>query len=134
MRRSVFLSSAGLTLLGLVGMPLAAGAKELSSNGVLLDRVAAVVNEGVVLQSELDLQIREIEARLHTQNVALPPEGVMRQQVLDRLVQEEIQHQHAERAGIRVSDEQVNAALEDIAKRQNLPLEQLGRRLTADGV
>ena len=58
MRRSVFLSSAGLTLLGLVGMPLAAGAKELSSNGVLLDRVAAVVNEGVVLQSELDLQLR----------------------------------------------------------------------------
>ena len=134
MRRSVFLYSACLSVLGLLALPLAGGAKELSSNGVLLDRVAAVVNEGVVLQSELDLQIREIEARLRTQNVALPPEGVMRQQVLDRLVQEEIQHQHAERAGIRVSDEQVNAALEDIAKRQNLTLEQLAQKLTADGV
>ncbi|HXL97377.1 MAG TPA: hypothetical protein VN925_03320, partial [Steroidobacteraceae bacterium] len=71
MRRSVFLSSACLTVLGLLGLPLAAAAKELSTNGVLLDRVAAVVNEGVVLQSELDLQIREIEARLRTQNVAL---------------------------------------------------------------
>jgi peptidyl-prolyl cis-trans isomerase SurA len=134
MRRSVFLSSAGLTFLGLVGMPLAAGAKELSSNGVLLDRVAAVVNEGVVLQSELDLQMREIEARLRAQNVALPPEAVLRQQVLERLVQEQIQQQHAERAGIRVSDEQVNAALEDIAKRQNLTLEQLPQKLAADGI
>jgi peptidyl-prolyl cis-trans isomerase SurA len=134
MRRSVFLSSAGLTFLGLVGMPLAADAKELSGNGVLLDRVAAVVNEGVVLQSELDLQMREIEARLRSQNVALPPESVLRQQVLERLVQEQIQQQHADRAGIRVSDEQVNAALEDIAKRQNLTLEQLPQKLAADGI
>jgi peptidyl-prolyl cis-trans isomerase SurA len=134
MRRSLFLSSAGLTFLGLVAAPLAGSAKELSTNGVLLDRVAAVVNEGVVLQSELDIQMHEIEARLRTQNVALPPEGVLRQQVLERLVQEEIQQQHADRAGIRVSDEQVNAAMEDIAARQNLKLEQLPQKLAADGI
>ena len=134
MRRSLFLSSAGLTFLALVATPLASSAKELSTNGVLLDRVAAVVNEGVVLQSELDIQMHEIEARLRTQNVALPPESVLRQQVLERLVQEEIQQQHAERAGIRVSDEQVNAAMEDIAARQNLKLEQLPQKLAADGV
>jgi peptidyl-prolyl cis-trans isomerase SurA len=134
MRRSVFLSSAGLAFLGLVATPLAGGAKELSGNGVLLDRVAAVVNEGVVLQSELDLQAHEIEVRLRTQNVALPPESVLRQQVLERLVQEEIQQQHADRAGIRVSDEQVNAAMEDIAARQNLKLEQLPQKLAADGI
>jgi peptidyl-prolyl cis-trans isomerase SurA len=134
MRRSVFLSSAGLSVLGLVAMSVASRAKELSTNGVLLDRVAAVVNEGVVLQSELDLQTHEIEARLRTQNVALPPESVLRQQVLERLVQEEIQQQHADRAGIRVSDEQVNAAMEDIAARQKLTLEQLPQKLAADGV
>jgi peptidyl-prolyl cis-trans isomerase SurA len=134
MRRSLFLSSAGLTFLALVATPLAGSAKELSTNGVLLDRVAAVVNEGVVLQSELDIQMHEIEARLRTQNVALPPESVLRQQVLERLVQEEIQQQHAERAGIRVSDEQVNAAMEDIATRQNLKLEQLPQKLAADGI
>jgi peptidyl-prolyl cis-trans isomerase SurA len=134
MRRSLFLSSSGLTFLALVATPLAGAAKELSTNGVLLDRVAAVVNEGVVLQSELDIQMHEIEARLRTQNVALPPESVLRQQVLERLVQEEIQQQHAERAGIRVSDEQVNAAMEDIAARQNLKLEQLPQKLAADGI
>jgi len=134
MRRSLFLSSLCLSSMGLLATPMAGGAKELSTTGVLLDRVAAIVNEGVVLQSELDLQTREIEARLRAQNVALPPESVLRQQVLERLVQEEIQQQHAERAGIRVSDEQVNAALEDIAKRQNLTLEQLPPKLAADGI
>jgi peptidyl-prolyl cis-trans isomerase SurA len=134
MRRSLFLSSAGLTFLALVATPVTGSAKELSTNGVLLDRVAAVVNEGVVLQSELDIQMHEIEARLRSQNVALPPESVLRQQVLERLVQEEIQQQHAERAGIRVSDEQVNAAMEDIATRQNLKLEQLPQKLAADGI
>jgi peptidyl-prolyl cis-trans isomerase SurA len=134
MRRSVLLTSICLILAGLTATPMAQAAKELSTNGVLLDRVAAVVNEGVVLQSELDLQTREIEARLRAQNVALPPESVLRQQVLERLVQEEIQQQHADRAGIRVSDEQVNAALEDIAKRQNLTLEQLPQKLATDGI
>jgi peptidyl-prolyl cis-trans isomerase SurA len=134
MHRSVFLSSTAVGFLCLLAQSRADAAKELSANGVLLDRIVAVVNEGVVLQSELDLQMHEIEARLHTQNVALPPETVLRGQVLDRLVQEEIQQQHADRAGIRVSDEQVNAALEDIAKRQNMTLEQLPQKLAADGI
>src|ERR1700687_6453084 len=111
MHRSVHLSSACLSLLALGAAPFVGGAKELSDKGALLDRIVAVVNDGVVLQSELDMQAREIEARLRTQHVSLPPENVLRQQVLDRLVPEEIQQQHADRAGIKVSDEQVNAAL-----------------------
>ncbi|MFI4905427.1 MAG: peptidylprolyl isomerase [Steroidobacterales bacterium] len=134
MHRSVHLSSACLTLLALVAAPFAGVAKELSDKGVLLDRIVAVVNEGVVLQSELDMQTREIEARLRAQKVALPPESVLRQQVLDRLVLEEIQQQHADRAGIKITDEQVNAAMGDIAKRQNITLQQLPEKLAADGI
>jgi peptidyl-prolyl cis-trans isomerase SurA len=104
------------------------------SNGALLDRVVALVNDGLVLESELDHQAREITARLRAQNVALPSSDVMRQQVLDRLVLEEIQAQRADRAGIKVSDEQVNAAMDDIAKRQNITLEQLPAKLAVDGV
>lgn len=110
------------------------GAKELSDKGQLLDKIVAVVNDGVVLQSELDQQMQEIETRLRAQKVSLPPEGVMRQQVLDRLILDEIQAQHAERAGIKVSDEQVNGALTDIAERQHLTLAQLPERLAAEGV
>jgi peptidyl-prolyl cis-trans isomerase SurA len=134
MHRSVAPTSACLSLIALLAAPLAADAKDLSTQGVLLDKVVAVVNEGVVMQSELDLQTREIEARLQTQHVALPPEDVLRGQVLDRLVQEEIQQQRADRAGIKISDEQVNAALQDIAQRQNVTLEQLPEKLAADGI
>lgn len=108
--------------------------KDLSTDGQLLDRVVALVNDGLVLESELDAQTREITGRLRTQNVALPSNDVMRQQVLDRLVLEEIQAQRADRAGIKVSDEQVNAAMDDIAKRQSITLEQLPAKLAADGI
>ena len=108
--------------------------KDLSTKGVMLDRVVALVNDGLVLESELDDQTREITARLRAQNVALPSSDVMRQQVLDRLVLEEIQAQRADKAGIKVSDEQVNAAMDDIARRQNITLEQLPARLAADGI
>src|ERR1035438_10576613 len=74
--------------------------KDISSNGALLDRVVALVNDGLVLESELEHQTREITARLRAQNVALPSSDVMRQQVLDRLVLEEIQAQRADRAGV----------------------------------
>ena len=108
--------------------------KDLSKDGVMLDRVVALVNDGLVLDSELEAQTREITARLRGQNVALPGTDVMRSQVLDRLVLEEIQAQHADRAGIKVSDEQVNAAMDDIAKRQGITLEQLPAKLAADGI
>jgi peptidyl-prolyl cis-trans isomerase SurA len=131
----------GAAPLGVLALLAAAGAsadtaphKDISSNGMMLDRVVALVNDGLVLESELDDQTREITTRLRSQNVALPSSDVMRQQVLDRLVLEEIQAQRADRAGIKVSDEQVNAAMDEIAKRQNITLEQLPAKLAADGV
>jgi peptidyl-prolyl cis-trans isomerase SurA len=131
MRRSVYLSIACAGSLSFAGLT---AAKQLSTDGVLLDKVVAVVNDGVVLESELDQQTREIETRLREQKVALPPADVLRSQVLERLILEEIQAQHADRAGIKISDEQVNAAMSDIAKRQNMTLAQLPDRLAADGM
>src|SRR3954467_15877520 len=79
--------------------------REASSSGELLDRVAATVNDGVVLKSELEDQISIITARLREQKVDLPPQNVLQRQVLDRLVLQELQMQRADRAGIKVSDE-----------------------------
>jgi peptidyl-prolyl cis-trans isomerase SurA len=76
----------------------------------------------------------QITARLRAQNVALPPESVLRSQVLDQLVTEEIESQRADRAGIKVSDEQVNSALAQIAKQQNVSFEDLPARLAQDGI
>jgi peptidyl-prolyl cis-trans isomerase SurA len=108
--------------------------RELTDTGQLLDRVAAVVNEGVVLQSELDEQVAAISERLQAQRQELPPENVLRQQVLERLVLQEIQMQRAQRANLKVPDETLNGALQDIAQRNNIPLARLPEILAQQGV
>ena len=65
--------------------------------GVLLDKIVAVVNDGVVLQSELDRQTNTIIERLRQQGTPLPPEDLLESQILERLVNTRIQLQRAER-------------------------------------
>ena len=113
---------------------LLAQTRELTDKGELLDKVAAVVNDGVVLQSELDEQVVVIAQRLKQQSLELPAQSVLRQQVLERLVLQEIQMQRAKRAGIRVNDEQLNAALADVAQRNGIPLQQLPEVLAQQGI
>lgn len=109
-------------------------AAPLSKTGMLLERVVAVVNDGIVLQSELDEQIVTISERLKQQKLELPPTAVLRQQVLERLVLQEIQMQRARKAGIRINDESLNSALGEVAQRNNITLAQLPEALTAQGI
>ena len=108
--------------------------RELSGNGVLLDRIAAIVNDGVVLNSQLEEQTEEITARLRQQKTELPPRNVLRQQILERLVVEEIQIQRANKLGIQVSDEMLNGALDDVAKRNNIGFAELPQALSQQGI
>lgn len=108
--------------------------RELSSSGELLDRIAAVVNEGVVLRSQLEEQTEQVIARLREQNTELPPRNVLRRQILERLVIEEIQMQRANRLGIQVTDEMVNNTLTDIAKRSGAAFDQLPQLLAEQGI
>lgn len=104
------------------------------THGETLDRVVAVVNDGVVTESELNAEVRDVTRRLRAQQVNLPSDDVMRSQVLERLVLETIQQQRADHAGIIVSDEQVNAALQDIARRNNVKFDQLPEKLAEEGI
>jgi peptidyl-prolyl cis-trans isomerase SurA len=113
--------------------PAHAQTRELATKGELLDRVAAIVNDGVVLNSELEAQVDAIGGRLRQQKLELPPQSVLRQQVLERLVLQEIQMQRANHAGVKVPDETVNAALQDVAKRNGLTLSQLPDALAKQG-
>jgi len=122
-----------LAALTLSGTALAQ-TRDLSTSGVSLDRVIAIVNDGVVLQSQLDDQISLIMGRLRDQQAQLPPADVVRQQVLERLVLQEIQLQRAQRLGVRVSDEMLNEALRDVAKRNGLAFEQMPSALASQGV
>jgi peptidyl-prolyl cis-trans isomerase SurA len=123
-----------LILTLLAASAASAQTREASSSGVLLDRVAATVGEGVVLSSELDEQILLITERLRAQNMEMPPANVLRQQVLDRLVLQELQMQRADRAGIKVSDEILNNALNDVAKSNNIRLTDLPEALASQGI
>jgi peptidyl-prolyl cis-trans isomerase SurA len=108
--------------------------REASSSGQLLDRVAATVNEGVVLSSEVDEQMMMLSDRLRSQNVELPAQNVLRQQVMERLVLQELQMQRADRAGIKVSDEILNNAMRDLATQNRIPLDQLPTALAQQGI
>jgi peptidyl-prolyl cis-trans isomerase SurA len=104
------------------------------SQGVMLDRVVAIVNDGVVLQSTLDQQVQLIGDRLQQQGQQLPPRDILRQQVLERLVLQEIQIQRAARLGIQVSDDQLNQALTEIAQRNNVRFSDLPAELERQGI
>jgi peptidyl-prolyl cis-trans isomerase SurA len=111
-----------------------ASAAELSTTGEMLDGVAAVVNEGVVLKSELEQQTAAITARAREQGLQLPPPSVLKEQVLERLVLEQIQLQRAERVGIQISDQMLNAAIEQVADENGIPFDQLPAMLAQDGI
>ena len=108
--------------------------RELSGSGELLDRIAAVVNDGVVLMSQLDAQTEEVTQRLRQQKTELPPRNVLKKQILERLVVEEIQMQRADRLGIQVSDEMLNGALDDVARRNNIGFADLPQALAQQGI
>lgn len=108
--------------------------RDLSTSGELLDRIAAVVNDGVVLNSQLDEQTDEVIARLRQQNTELPPRNVLRQQILERLVVEEIQVQRADKLGIHISDEMLNGALDNVARTNGISFADLPRTLEQQGI
>ena len=122
-------------LSAILAAPLAvAQTRDIGAHGELLDRIAAIVNEGLVLKSDLDEQMEAVVKRLQEQKIEMPPQSVLRQQVLERLVLQEIQMQRAKHVGLTISDEQLNSALQDIAQRNKIPFDQLPTALAAQGV
>ena len=118
----------------LLAVAAAAPAEELSGTGSLLDRIAAVVNDGIVLQSQLEQQTQIIAERIQQQGQQPPARNVLRQQVLERLVLQELQIQRADRLGIQVTDEMLNTALTDVAQRNNIQFSDLPAALEQQGV
>jgi peptidyl-prolyl cis-trans isomerase SurA len=111
-----------------------AASLEVAKSGTLLDRAVAIVNDGIVTESDLQEQTAMIVERLREQNTPLPPADVLRKQVLDRLIVQEIQLQRAEKRGVKVSDERLNEQLASIARNNNITLAQLPAALAAQGV
>ncbi|MFU8895292.1 MAG: peptidylprolyl isomerase [Gammaproteobacteria bacterium] len=104
------------------------------NSGALLDRIVALVDDGVVLQSELDHQVDMITRQLREQGTRMPPPQVIRQQILENLIVQQVQMQRADRIGVRIGDEQLNAALQQVAIRNEISLSELPVALAADGI
>ncbi len=100
----------------------------------LLDEIVAVVEEGVILRSELDRAVSNITKQLKSSGTQLPPKSILDQQVLERLITEEIQLQQADLAGVRISDAEVDAALAEVASKNKLTLKQMQMAIENDGM
>jgi len=111
-----------------------ARAEELSDTGQFLDGVAAIVNEGVVLKSNLNRQLELIVQRAVEQGIELPPAHILQEQVMERLIVEEIQLQRADRIGIQISDQMLNTAIAQIAENAGLKFEDMPAILAGDGI
>ena len=107
-------------------------ADELSDTGEFIDGVAAVVNEGVVLKSQLREQLAAITKRAQEQGMQLPPADLLEEQILERMIISEIQLQRAERIGLQVSDEMLNQSIAGIAQQNGVAFEDMPRLLYQD--
>ena len=126
-----------LTLILALGVSASAAAREdLSDTGEFLDGVAAIVNEGVVLRSDLEQQMAVIVRRSQDpeNGFSLPPRDVLQEQLLERLIVEEIQLQRADRVGIQISDQMLNQAILNIAQQNEVPFEELPGILATQGI
>ena len=125
--------SAPLVLALALAVPLIAHAQLLQPMQPL-DRIVAVVNDGVVLQSELDAALAQVRQQFAQNPQALPPTPVLERQVLERLILMKLQVQRAEENGIRASDQEIDAALQTIAQNNHIDIAQLRQSLAQQGI
>lgn len=132
-RRSTALFARMLSAMGLA-LLLMTMATPATAQRVLLDRIVALVDEGVVLQSELEARIAEIEESAARANQPLPPPAQFREEVLDSLILESIQTQLAERVSIRFGDDEINRILVTMADNNNMTFDEYLNVLNEAGV
>jgi len=100
----------------------------------VLGKVAAIVEDDVILEQELDNEVSNIIQRIRASNTQMPPESVLRKQVLEKIIIDKLQRQLAEKAGITVTEEMLNNSAADIAQRNNMTLQQFREELQRQGL
>ncbi|KJY83585.1 peptidylprolyl isomerase [Vibrio galatheae] len=101
---------------------------------VPLDKVAVIVNEGVVLQSDIDVSLKTLKANAKKSGQQLPEQSILIDQVTEKLIVDTIQQQEAERIGVRIDDNRLNEAIADIAKNNNQTIDELSASIAEEGL
>jgi peptidyl-prolyl cis-trans isomerase SurA len=122
------------SLAALVALPCLGATEAAEPPAVVdVDRIVAVVNNDVITGTELDEQIKIVKAQLRQQRIALPPDDVLKKQVLERMVIEQIQLQLAHDTSIVVDDDSLNQAISGIAAQNRLSLADFRQALQQEG-
>lgn len=100
----------------------------------VVDSIIAVVDEDVILKSELDRAIANVRAQYRGREAQLPPENVLQRQVLDRLVLMRLQIARAEGTGIRIGDTELNQTIQGIAAQSGVSIEQMRAQIEGSGI
>jgi len=117
-----------LALLALVWLPL-----QSSAEYQRLEAIVAVVDDDVVLASELIARLETVRRSIKENNLQVPPGDVLVNQIMERLIIENIQLQEAEKRGVTVDDETLARAVTEFARSNNMTLEQFQQNLARDG-
>jgi peptidyl-prolyl cis-trans isomerase SurA len=105
------------------------------TNEVLkMDRIIAIVDQGVITEQELADRIKSVSAQLEKQGTQLPPDNILEKQILERLIVDSLQLQLAAQTGVKVDDTQLDKTLERIAEQNKLSLDEFKTLLEKDGV
>jgi peptidyl-prolyl cis-trans isomerase SurA len=115
----------------LAGAALIATAPQAETE--IVDQVVAIVDDDVIMASELRERVTAVSANLKARGMQMPPEDELIRETLDRLILESIQIQKGARAGVRISDEQLNDAVQRIAAQNRMTLEQFRAALAQQG-
>jgi len=100
----------------------------------VLDDIVAIVEDDVILENELQKEVSTIEQRIAASKSQMPPLSILRHQVLERMIVDKLQRQLAEKAGININEEMLNSSASDIAKRNNMNLEEFRVELEKQGM
>lgn len=100
----------------------------------VLGKIVAVVEDDVILEQELNREVSTIEQRIQASSTQMPPESVLRKQVLEKMIIDKLQRQMAEKAGVNVTEEMLNSSAADIAQRNNMNPQQFRDELQRQGI
>ncbi len=113
---------------------LAASVEPARAQGVeSLDQIVALVEDDIIMRSELDIAIEGIVQRIQQGGGNMPPQDLLEKQVLERLINRKLQVQRALRTGIRVSDADIDQAMMNLARQNNITVSQMRQVLESDG-
>ena len=90
----------------------------------ILDRVAVIVDDGLIMESQIKSSLLDMQSRYEQQDILKPEMGVLREQVIESLIIEELQLQLAQRAGVRISDTELNNSIIRIANNNEMILDE----------